>query len=51
MSICLAYQLYEAKFAGPEWDRPRDLGAAPAAAVGQHRPKDPSYSDVFSSRN
>ena len=47
-SARVAYQRYLAKFAGPEWERLRDLGARPQrplwASTGT---KNPAYSDVL----
>jgi transaldolase len=44
----IAYQSYEAKFAGPEWDRLRRLGArAQRPLWASTGTKDPSYSDVL----
>ena len=46
-SARVAYQRYQAKFTGPEWERLRELGARPQrplwASTGT---KNPSYSDV-----
>jgi transaldolase len=46
-SARVAYQRYRAKFAGPDWERLRDLGARPQrplwASTGT---KNPAYSDV-----
>ncbi len=36
-SARVAYQRYLAKFSGHEWERLRDLGARPAATLGEHR--------------
>jgi transaldolase len=47
-SARVAYQRYRAKFAGPAWERLRDLGARPQrplwASTGT---KNPAYSDVL----
>jgi transaldolase len=47
-SARVAYQRYRAKFAGPAWERLRDLGARPQrplwASTGT---KNPGYSDVL----
>jgi transaldolase len=47
-SARVAYQRYRTKFAGPEWDRLRDLGARPQRLLwASTATKNPSYSDVL----
>jgi transaldolase len=47
-SARVAYQRYHAKFAGPEWDRLRGLGARPQRPLwASTATKDPSYSDAL----